>query len=439
MKLPITAAGAVAAACVTAYALPIHRTPAPPVPNWAKDVAPIVYKRCSGCHHAGEVAPFTLTSYADAKKRARQLADITERRIMPPWKAEGHGEFRNENRLTDAEIATIKQWAEHGTPMGDPRKAPPAPTFTAGWKQGKPDRIISLPKPFELAAEGDDVYRCFVIPAGVDADRWIKGMEFRPGNRKVVHHIIAYLDTTGQARKLDAQDPGDGYSSSGGGPGIIPSAILGGWAPGNENDFAPEGYGVLLPKNSDIVLEVHYHKSGKPETDQSSVGIHYQNGPVAKRFRSIVAINTSFLLKPDIADQEVKATTLITKDATAWAVTPHMHLLGRKMTVTAEFPNGSRRTLVSVPDWDFNWQMSYAFREPIKLPAGTKIHLTARYDNSSGNPNNPSRPPKPVRWGEQTTDEMCIAFLAVTSDEEDLTQGRPGGRVSLFEIGNVGF
>lgn len=405
--------------------------------TFSSDVAAILYKNCSTCHHAGEVAPFPLMSYEDARKRAKQIAAVVKSRTMPPWKAESHGEFRNESWLPESDVAAIQAWAADGAPLGDAKSAPAAPKYAeGGWHIGKPDQVLALPEPFHLDAEGKDVYRCFVIPSGATEDKFISGMEFHPGNRTVVHHVIAYLDTTGTARKLAAKDPGQGYSSSGGGPGFIPSAMLSGWAPGNDPGLLPDGMGVRLPKGGDIVLEVHYHKSGKPETDLTTVGVKYCDKPVEKAMRILAIVNLGLNIPAGEANFMTSAVTPVGQDITIYGVTPHMHLLGREMTVTAEMPDGSKKRLVRVPDWDFNWQTFYGLKEPMKVPAGTKLTLTARYDNSSGNPRNPNSPPKAVHWGEQTTDEMCLAFVGFTVDSESLTKGIRGKRASLFELGS---
>lgn len=393
-------------------------------PTWSRDIAPIMFNNCASCHRPGEVAPFPLLSYADAKKHARQIALVTQTRFMPPWKAvPGHGDFTDENRLSDAQLATIQKWVEAGAPEGDPKAAPSAPQFKPGWQLGEPDAVLQAEEDFALAADGDDVYRCFVVPTSYSEDRYISAMEVRPGNRGVVHHVIAYIDTRGAARRRDEADPGPGYTSFGG-PGFVPAGTLGGWAPGNAPHHLPAGTGILLPKGADVVLQVHYHKSGKAETDRTRVGVHFTEGPVDKRVRFLMVINPFLRIPAGDASHLVRAERTLPADITVLAVMPHMHLLGREMTVTAKLPEGDEKKMVKVEDWDFNWQMSYTFKEPLKLPKGSRIDVEARYDNSTNNPRNPSNPPRDVTWGEQTTDEMCIAFMPYTVDAEHLTQGQ---------------
>ncbi len=391
--------------------------------TYARDVAPILQKNCMSCHRPGEVAPFSLTGYEDARKRAKQIAVVTKSRVMPPWKAESNGEFHDEMKLTESEIATLSAWAENGAPMGNPKELPPNPKFSSGWHLGEPDVVFDIGGDYELPAEGSDVYRNFVIPTSFPEDRWISAMEVRPGNRAVVHHVLVFTDTSGTARKLDAKDPGPGYSTFGG-VGFLPAGGLGGWAPGNLPRHLPDGVGSLLPKGADLVLQVHYNMSGKPEKDRTKIGLHFARKPVDKHLRIFPLIAPFLRIPPGDKNHVVEASFPVPMAVQVLQVTPHMHLLGREMTVTATLPDRTQKRIVYVPDWDFNWQNTYSFKEPLNLPAGAWLKLRARYDNSEENPRNPSRPPKLVTWGEKTTDEMCIAFIAYTVNAESLTKGR---------------
>jgi hypothetical protein len=387
------------------------------------DIAPIIYENCSPCHRPGEVAPFALLSYADTKKRAKQIAMVTQSRFMPPWKAdEGKEKFVGAHRLSQSEIGLIGQWVSEGAPQGT-TPAPPAPKFAPGWQNGEPDATFQPTESYQLAAEGDDVYRCFVIPTNYPEDRFVSAMEVRPGNRTVVHHIIAFLDTSGGARQRDEADAGPGYTSFGG-IGVTPAGMLGGWVPGLTPHDAPAGTGMLLPKGADIVLQVHYHKTGKPESDLSKIGLYFAKTPVDKRIRTLMLLNPMLRIPAGEANYSTSATKTIPRDITVLSATPHMHWLGKDMNLSATLPGGEPKKIVHVNDWDFNWQMIYGLKEPMHLPSGTRIDLTARYDNSPDNLANPSSPPKTVTWGEQTTDEMCIAFLSYTVDSEHLLQGQ---------------
>lgn len=392
-----------------------------------KDIAPIIYENCASCHHQGEVAPFNLMNYADVKKRVKQMALVTADRTMPPWKADaGHEQFLDARRLTPQQIGMIGQWAAEGGVEGKVADLPPAPKYSSGgWKLGQPDVVFQSDAPYHVDAEGGDVYRCFVIPTNYNEDRWVAGVEVHPDNAKIVHHIIAFLDNSGQARKLDAADPGPGYTSTGGGIGFAPKlGSLAGWAPGNEPRLLPAGMGVLLPKGADIVLQVHYHKNGKPETDQSKIGLYFSKVPVDKRLRALPIIYLPLRIPAGDKHYTVHADVTAPAAITIQGIMPHMHLLGREMTVTATPPGGAMEKLVHVPDWDFNWQTTYAFKNPVSLPTGSKMEVMASYDNSADNPVNPHTPPQEVRWGEETTNEMCIAFVYYTVDDEHLTQGK---------------
>ncbi|MEW6305388.1 MAG: ascorbate-dependent monooxygenase [Verrucomicrobiota bacterium] len=391
--------------------------------TFTKDIAPIIFRNCAECHRPGEVAPFSLLSYQDVKKRGRTIVEVTGQRFMPPWKAEhGFGEFHNERRLTADEIGMLKQWFDEGAPEGNATDLPPLPKFHSGWTLGEPDLIFQPTETYELAAEGRDEYRCFVIPTNFTEDKWVSAVQVQPGNRTVVHHVIAYVDTTGRARQLDAEMPGPGYVTFGG-TGVLGAEWLDAWVPGKNLQHLPDGLGKLVPKGSDIILQVHYHRSGKAEKDLTRFGLYFCQKPVEQRVRVSRLSYNPIRIEPGDANYRVSADMTIPADVTVLGVAPHMHLLGREMTVKATLPNGATAPMVRVPDWDFNWQLSYAFKEPLKLPRGSKVDLTARFDNSTGNPNNPSNPPKFVRWGEQTTDEMCIAFFTYTVDGEKLSQG----------------
>jgi hypothetical protein len=387
------------------------------VPTYNKDIAPLLWKNCAGCHRAGEIGPFSLLTYKDAAKRARYLAEVTESRRMPPWKPEpGFGTFHDERRLSDSEIRTIADWATGGAPEGDPKDLPPTPRFPEGWQLGAPDLVLKASEPFDVPAQGRDIYRCFVIPIPIDSNKTVAAFEFRPGNRKVVHHALLYLDSTGAAREKDKSDPGPGYASFGG-PGILPTGGLGGWAPGAMPRLLPDGMGKFIRKGSDLVLQVHYHPDGKAEKDESVVGIYFTKKP-ARKIVGGIAVRTRSL---DIPQGESHYHTTarsepLPVDALAIAIAPHMHYIGTEMKVVAEAPDGTTTPLIWIKDWDFNWQGQYQYNVPITLAKGTVIKLDAYYDNSAANPHNPSKPPKRVRWGEQTTDEMCLLGVQVVTD-----------------------
>lgn len=393
---------------------------APPVSkvNYAEHVAPILNAHCAECHRPGEVAPFSLIGYENAKKWAKMATTVTESRQMPPWKAvHGYNEFLDENRLSPMEIETLKRWNEAGAPRGNAKKEPPTPKFTGGWAFGQPDMVLEPAKEFKLGAEGGDVYRNFVMQTDFKEPVWITAMTVKPGNPRVVHHVIAFLDRSGQAVKREAAqtDGQPGYETFGG-PGFVPSGSLGGWAPGLRPRMTPSGTAFKVEPGTKIVLQIHYHRSGKEETDKTRVGLYFSKVPVTDEMHLRWMLNPMIALTPGVKDQKVSLTSTFHQAVTLYSVMPHMHLLGKSMKAWVEFPDGSEKPLIFVDKWDFNWQMAYMLKEPMHIPAEGKIHTEAYYDNSADNPNNPSKPPKLVTFGEQTTDEMFLLVGAYTVD-----------------------
>jgi hypothetical protein len=395
--------------------------PAAEVPTFNDEVVRILQARCQTCHRPGEHAPFPLLTYRDAYQRRDDMRDAVRWRVMPPWKpVPGFGEFVEPRRLSDSELATLVSWIEAGAPEGDPAKRPPPLVFPEGWRLGPPDHVLEMAEPYTVPARASDVYRCFVIPTNFPEDRWVTKVEYAPGDRKLVHHILAYIDTTSAAEALDRGDPGPGYGCFGG-PGFPPAGGLSGWAPGSPPRVTADGVGMLLPKGATVVLQMHYNNSApRSRTDRTRVALHFAKGPIDKRQRSIPILNTTFTIPPGERRYEVRAswTVPIGRNFHANTISPHMHLLGREMQVTATYPDGTVRPLIHIDDWDFHWQGTYTFTQPVPLPAGTRIDMVAIFDNSAENRRQPSRPPRPVSWGEGTTDEMAIVFVGFTVDAE---------------------
>jgi len=419
---------------VEAVGCPLPEVPvAAARPTYSKDVAPILQKNCQECHRPRQVGPFALETYDQARKRAADISAVVEDRVMPPWKAAPHVgvKFRDARTLSNPEIATLVAWAEADAPEGNPADLPPPPKFPDDWQLGTPDLIVDMGTDFAVPASGDDIYRCFVVPTKLDKDQYVSAVEFRPGNRLVVHHILAYVDTSGKARERDQADPGPGYTCFGG-PGDPIHGGLGGWAPGNLPHQLDDGIGRSLPRQSDVIIQVHYHPRGKPETDRSRIGLHFARKPVKQTLHWGVVINPGLELPPGQSNIEVKADWEVPVDVTAYSVAPHMHLLGRDMLISVKFPDGRVQDLIKIDDWDFNWQYTYHFDKPLDVPKGSQIYLVAHYDNSASNPRNPNKPPRLVKWGEATTDEMCIGFIGVTKKGQDLT--RAGEKDDFMEI-----
>ncbi len=380
--------------------------------TYTQHIAAILQAHCQDCHRPGEVAPFALLSYDDAERWSKEIKAYTAARVMPPWKAApGFGTFRHDRSLAQREIDLIAAWVDGGTPRGEPQHLPPPREFPEGWALGEPDLVIEMAAEYRVAPEGEDDYRHFVIPTQFSEHKFIRAVDVQPGNRKTVHHVIAYVDTSGVARELDAADEGPGYSRFGD-VGFEVASVLGGWAPGDRPFVYPPGTGRWLPKGGDVVLQVHYYRTGVWEADRTRMALYFTEEPDPIPVRWGVAINQEFEIPPGAERHEVKARWRVRKPIYALAVYPHMHLLGREMRVTAQLPNQSSRPLVWIKDWDFNWQGDYFFDDLIYLPEGTVVEAVAYYDNSQGNPNNPTTPPRAVGWGEKTTDEMCIAFVS---------------------------
>ena len=395
--------------------------------TFARDVAPILNANCVACHRSGEVAPFSLETYQQAKTWASQIRDYTVRKLMPPWKAvPGYGSFHDSRSLTPDQINTLGRWADSGAPAGDLKAAPVTPQFgdPAAWYLGKPDQVIQPVRDYHLDAEGKDVYRNFVLPAEFSEDRYLSAMEFKPGNRAIVHHVVLYIDTMRKADELDNKEKEPGYTVPGVGIGVEPAIWGEVWVPGNAPRMLPQGVAIRIPKGSHMVMQVHYHKSGKPEVDRTQVALFFAKDKVEKVIHTTLTGQAFFVLKPGEKSTVVTSNLVVPFDMTLRSIFPHMHMLGKLMKVTATLPDGTTRKLIRIDDWDFNWQATYHYKEPVKLPKGTKIDVYAVYDNSESNPRQHTHPPKQVTWGEQTTDEMMFCFFNITADQENVAAGK---------------
>ena len=382
---------------------------APAKVTFHRHIAPILRAQCAECHRPGEVAPFSLLTFKDASKRARQLLDVIESGTMPPWKAvPNYGHFLGERRLTKTEIATFAAWVKRGAPEGDAADALPPAEYPDGWQLGKPDLVIKMPKAFTIPANGPDIVRNFVIPLPeLKGSQMVTAIEFRPGNRKVVHHAICFLDSGGTARKLEGQDGAPGYEAHKGGLGFLPTGALGGFAPGQTPRHVPEGTGRFLAKGSDAVLQLHYHPSGKPETDQTEVGVYFAKRPVTNPLFGLTVENWEIDIPPGEQAYVRKAEYTLPAEVTFVLAAPHMHRLGKEMKCWAELPDGKTRPMIHVRKWDFNQQDAYFYREPFALPKGTKLKMECRFDNSGATGR--------VVYGERTENEMALCIFEVTT------------------------
>lgn len=407
----------------------------PEHPVFTRDIAPIIFDNCSLCHRPGEAAPFSLLTYQDVAKRARQISEVTTSRFMPPWLPDPKSNhFEGERILTSVEIETIAKWVEQGAPEGDPESLPATPQFTDGWQLGKPDLIVTMEESFKLLADGKDIYRNFVIPIPLDKARFVKAMELRPGNPRAVHHAFMLVDSTKESRRLDQSDPQQGYPGMDSGTGASsPSGHFISWQPGKLAAFSPSGMSWRLAPNTDLVLQLHMQTTGKEESVQPSVGFYFTDEPPKRIPYKIVLRSTKIDIPPGAIDYPVESSYKLPVDVHVLGVIPHAHYLGKKLEGFAIFPNGEQKSLMKIDDWDFNWQGDYRYKNPIFLPKGTVIYQRFTYDNSEENPRNPHNPPQRVTYGPQTTDEMCeLWFQLLPSSQRDYAiLNRDYGRNSL--------
>lgn len=372
--------------------------------TFCRDIAPILQSRCQGCHRQGEVAPMPLLSYEDARPWARSIKKAVVSKKMPPWHADSaYGKWKNDCRLTDEQAEKIIAWVDAGAPEGDPASLPPPRKFVDGWNIGEPDVVFTIPTEFKVPASGTVKYQYFTVPTQFSEDRWVKAVEARPGNRAVVHHILVFSLEPGKKLGANGQD--------------LWSSHLCGTVPGADADVFPPGTAKLIKAGSTIVFQIHYTANGKEETDRSCVGLIFAKEPVKRRLTVGTLENHRFRIPPGDSSHEVASQKVIPEDVTVWSLMPHMHLRGKSFRFDAVFPDGRKETLLSVPRYDFGWQHTYRFAEPLKLPKGTRIECTAVYDNSPENKANPD-PTKEVYWGDQTWQEMMIGFITYTKDGE---------------------
>ena len=387
--------------------------------TWTRHVAPLLRANCVECHRAGGIAPFSLEGYENAKRWHRMIAWMTGERLMPPWRAvPGFGEFRDARRLSARQIELLRTWSRTGARRGDPQDTIPVSTRPRSkWRLGEPDLVLAMREPFEVPADGDDIYRYFVIPTGFTEDKVVVALDFSPGDPKVVHHANYLVDYEGRARAEDAKDAAPGFSVFGTGGFLDYNAWgIGGWTPGAEPWVLDRGQGMWLPRGGDLVLEVHYHLNGRATTDRSEVALYFAREPVSRYVDGVVIGTDDLRIPPGARSYWRRFSMDVPAGMTLTDVTPHMHFLGREFIAIATLPDGRGRPLVRIVDWDFRWQSTFTYREPVHLPAGSRIDAWVRYDNSAGNPQNPEVPPRTVTWGWETTDEMSELWIGFIPD-----------------------
>jgi Flp pilus assembly protein TadD len=404
--------------CMALSAAPVFAEPI----TYAKDVAPLLADRCGMCHHPGGSAPFSLLTYGDVKRRATQIAAVTASRFMPPWKADpADGPFLGQHPLSDAEIHLLRQWADEGAAEGDPRQLPPPRAWTEAWQAGPPDLIVTLSQPYTLAPDGADVFRIFAIPIPTDRLRLVRGLEFRPGNARVVHHANIRVDPTPASRRLDDQDPGPGYDGLIARSATYPDGHFLGWTPGQVAPLLPKALAWRLETHTDLVVELHMQPSGKLETVAPSVGFYFSDEPATRTPAMLRLGRQNIDIPAGDAGYTVTDSYRLPVDVEVEAVQPHAHYRAHDVRGFATLPDGSTRPLIDIKEWDFRWQHVYRFVTPLELPKGTTVAMRYTYDNSAANLRNPQRPPARARWGQRSSDEMGDLWIQVlTRDERDL-------------------
>jgi peroxiredoxin/mono/diheme cytochrome c family protein len=365
--------------------------------TYAKHVAPIIQSRCQGCHRPGQVAPFALLTYDDARAWSDMIREVVREERMPPWHADPrYGKFANDRRLPREEADLLVAWVDQNCPKGDEKDLPPPAKFVEGWTIGKPDAVFEMKEAFTVPPTGVLPYKKFVVDPGFTEDRWVRAAEARPGNRAVVHHIIVYALAPGKRE----------YEPDG------TAAMLAGWAPGDMPAVYPKGVAKRVAAGSKLVFEVHYTPDGKEQTDRSSVGLIFAEEPPEYEAVTNILANLPIRIPPGKANHREEFTYTFPEDVKLLSFMPHMHLRGVSAKYVATFPDGKTETLLSVPDYDFGWQSVYRFADPVPIPKGTKLKWVGVWDNSADNPRNPD-PTQEVRWGLQTWDEMHNGWMEV--------------------------
>jgi len=383
--------------------------------TYTHDIAPLLVVHCAGCHRPGAIAPFSLLTYDDARPWARAIKQATRTRSMPPWKPEpGFGAaFVGDRRLSDAQIELITAWVDAGAPQGDPADLAPLPVWPEGWQLGEPDLVIEMSDPYILRAGGDDVLRKFAIPIPIPDLRYVRGLEFQPGNRRVVHHANMRIDPTPASRRLDAQDPEPGYEGVTPFDARYPDGYFLGWTPGQVSPLATDGMTWRLNPGSDMLLELHLMPSGEPAVVRSRVGLFFTEEAPTKRPFTIRLGKQDLDIAPGASDYRSVDRYVLPVDVEVYGVQPHAHYLATAVQGRATLPDGTTRGLIAIADWDFDWQDSYRYVTPLFLPKGTALTMEFTYDNSVANPRNPSASPERVTWGQKSFNEMGDLWIQV--------------------------
>jgi hypothetical protein len=379
--------------------------------TYSKQIAPLFMKNCMSCHRQGEIAPMALTSYKEIRPWAKSIREKIIAKEMPPWHADPtHGKWANDRRMAQSDIDTIVKWIDAGAPEGNPKDLPPMPKFASGWQIGEPDVVFYMPVDYTVPAEGSVAYQYFTVPSNFKEDMYIEAMEARAGNLAVVHHIVIYVRDPNKKQRSKRLDLGED--------------LLGALSPGQTPFIAKPGMAKLIKAGSQIVFQMHYTPNGTESKDRSMVGLRFAKKPVDKVVTTTAAFDMRFVIPPNAPNHEVAASYDIEQDMHIVSFSPHMHLRGKDILYKATYPDGRSEILLSIPRYNFNWQVYYYPEKPIALPKGTRLDVLAHFDNSTANKMNPD-PAKAVRFGEQTWDEMMNGFFDYTLDNQSLIKESP--------------
>ena len=406
--------------------------------TFTKDIAPIVFAACAPCHRPNGPGPFSLTTYDEVRRHATQIAQVTKSRFMPPWKVDPTvGHFVGQRHLSDREIATIDRWAAAGAPEGEPRQLPPIPKFADGWLLGTPDLVVKPEAVFTLPAQQTDAFRIFAIRMPVTKRTYVTGIEFHPGNARVVHHANIRIDRTDATRRLDAADPLPGYDGLMPRSAEYPEGHFLGWTPGQIAPLVPPDLAWVLEPGSDLVVQLHMQPTGAVEQVLPEIGFYFTDR-VPSRTPTILRLGSQGIdIPPGESRYVIRDSYELPVDVELLAVQPHAHYRAREIHGTAELPGGGTRVVMHISDWDFRWQHVYRHESPIKLPKGTRLRMEYTYDNSAANVRNPEAPPARVHWGQRSRDEMgdlWFQLLASNEDDRRTLAGQIGNKMTTEDI-----
>jgi cytochrome c553 len=386
----------------------------PSTPTYYRDVRPIMVAHCVSCHASGRVAPFALDTYHQVEKRSAQIAQMTANGMMPPWKADSHGDIVGENRLSAADVTVLRNWVDAGAPEGNVKAARPQPRRgDSSVALGKPDIVLTPKAPCHIPADGPDFYRCYVLPTHFTDDKYLSAIVFEPENPSVADHALEYFDRAHRIRFLNQVGGGGSFIVDRSTNGLDPAMVVGGWGISTPPQRFPAGYGMLLPKGADIIVQVHYHATGKPETDKPRLCLYFCRKPV-KPIHVVPLLGQNLRMHTQYSRISFGGQSPVLRNMSVVSVLPYMHRRGQSIMVTALQPDKKADPILSVPQWDFDWVGDYAFRKPVHVPAGSILALTASFDTYLGG--SPPETDSVITWGDRPDDENAVAYVFYTSD-----------------------